>query len=169
MNLAKIISSPEGKTLEFKRDTSALKKIMRTIVAFANTAGGTIIIGREDNGEIIGIEDPLLVEEQLSTAIADSIAPMIMPDIEITSFKGKVLLCIRVARNASHERAFDRSPEHHRLNDSRRRQGFLSSSSPLRSSASERAERAPSMIHARKRAASGAAKAAISVPSGFCR
>lgn len=97
MELDKIIISPESKTLEFKRDVSALKKIMRTIVAFANTAGGTIIIGREDNGEIVGVADPLHAEEQLSSAIADSISPMIIPDIEIASFAGKTLLCIRVA------------------------------------------------------------------------
>jgi hypothetical protein len=30
MNFAEILTSPEGKTLEFKRDTSALKQIMRT-------------------------------------------------------------------------------------------------------------------------------------------
>lgn len=95
--IEQLITSPEGKQLEFKRDTSALKQIMRTIVAFANTAGGIIIIGRENNGEIVGVEDPLLVEEQLSNAIADSIAPMLMPDIEIVSVQGKPLLCIRVA------------------------------------------------------------------------
>ena len=37
------------------------------------------------------------MEEQLSNAIADSIAPTIMPDIEIASLAGKTLLCIRVA------------------------------------------------------------------------
>ena len=96
MTFADILTSPEGKTLEFKRDTSALKQIMRTIVAFANTAGGTIVIGRDDNGEIVGVEDPLLMEEQLSNAIADSIAPAIIPDIEIFTVESKSLLCIRV-------------------------------------------------------------------------
>jgi ATP-dependent DNA helicase RecG len=42
MIFAEILTSPEGKTLEFKRDTSALKEIMRTIVAFANTAAGRL-------------------------------------------------------------------------------------------------------------------------------
>jgi len=97
MNINELITLPEGKTLEFKRDTSSLKKIMRTIVAFANTAGGTLIIGREDDGEIIGVSDPLQVEEQLTSSIADSIAPMLMPDVEITTINKKPLLCIRVA------------------------------------------------------------------------
>ncbi len=54
MIFAEILTSPEGKTLEFKRDNSALKEIMRTIVAFDNTAGGDIVIGRDNNGNIIG-------------------------------------------------------------------------------------------------------------------
>jgi predicted HTH transcriptional regulator len=53
MDINKLFKSPESKTLEFKRDTSALKQIMRTIVAFANTAGGTIVIGLEDNGDVV--------------------------------------------------------------------------------------------------------------------
>ena len=97
MNINKLLKSPEGKTLEFKRDTSALKQIMRTIVAFANTAGGTIVIGLEDNGDVVGVNDPLLIEEQLANCIADSIAPLIRPEIEILSTDGKSILCIRVS------------------------------------------------------------------------
>lgn len=97
VDIAELLTSPEGKTLEFKRDLSALKQIVKTVVAFANTAGGTIIIGREDNGKVVGVEDPLLAEEKSSNAIADSIVPMIMPDIEIVSWEGRSLLFIRVA------------------------------------------------------------------------
>ena len=43
MNIDKILISSESKILEFKRDSSALSKIIRTIVAFANTAGGIIV------------------------------------------------------------------------------------------------------------------------------
>ena len=97
MDIKKILVSPEGKTLEFKRDLSSLKQIMKTIISFANTAGGLLIIGMEDNGVIKGIDDPLQAEEQLTSSIADSISPIIMPDIEILTVQGKTLLCIRVA------------------------------------------------------------------------
>lgn len=62
MNIEKILKGREGKTLEFKRDISSLKPIMKTLVAFANTAGGILIIGREDDGTIRGISDVLQVE-----------------------------------------------------------------------------------------------------------
>ena len=46
VDIADLLAAPEGKTLECKRDLSSLKQIMKTVVAFANTAGGTLIIGR---------------------------------------------------------------------------------------------------------------------------
>jgi ATP-dependent DNA helicase RecG len=95
--IAGIIKGKEGKILEFKRDLSSLKPIMRTLVAFANTAGGTLVIGRDDKGEITGIEDVLQAEESIANAIADSITPAMMPDIEIITYETKDLLILRVA------------------------------------------------------------------------
>ncbi|MBS0635094.1 MAG: ATP-binding protein [Verrucomicrobia bacterium] len=56
MNIEKLLSLPESKTLEFKRDLSSLDPILKTIVAFANTAGGVLIIGRSPDGKLSGIE-----------------------------------------------------------------------------------------------------------------
>lgn len=40
MNLVELLRMPEGKGLEFKRDLSGKPGIVRTLVAFANSAGG---------------------------------------------------------------------------------------------------------------------------------
>ena len=45
MDLVEILRRPEGKTLEFKRDLSGPLGVVKTIVAFANTAGGTLLLG----------------------------------------------------------------------------------------------------------------------------
>ncbi len=50
MKIQEILKQSEGKTLEFKRDISSLKPILKTLVAFANTAGGILFIGRENPG-----------------------------------------------------------------------------------------------------------------------
>ena len=97
VEIADIIKGKEGKTLEFKRDLSSFKPIMKTLIAFANTAGGTLVIGRDDSGEILGIEDVLQAEERIANAIADSIMPAMMPDIEIITYETKDLLILRVA------------------------------------------------------------------------
>lgn len=40
-----LITQPEGKTLEFKRDLSSPIPILKTLIAFANTAGSRLITG----------------------------------------------------------------------------------------------------------------------------
>ena len=98
MNISQLLATPEGKTLEFKRDLSSPKPVLRTLVAFANTAGGTLIIGRADDGAIVGVKDVLAEEERLANLIADSIAPAMMPEIEAVTVEEKSLLLVRVAR-----------------------------------------------------------------------
>ena len=94
VEIEEIIKGKEGKTLEFKRDLSSIKPIIKTLIAFANTAGGTMVIGRDDSGEIIGIKDVLQAEERIANAIADSIMPAMMPDIEIITYESKGLLIL---------------------------------------------------------------------------
>jgi len=43
-----LLDEGKGSRLEFKRDLSSPKPVLKTLVAFANTAGGTLIIGRKD-------------------------------------------------------------------------------------------------------------------------
>ncbi|OFZ78778.1 MAG: transcriptional regulator, partial [Bdellovibrionales bacterium RIFOXYD1_FULL_53_11] len=102
MGIQELIHKPESKTLEFKRDISSPEKIIRTIVAFANTAGGTILIGIEDGSKkIIGIPDPLEQEERLANLISDCISPAMIPDIEILPWHDTNLIAIKVYPGAA--------------------------------------------------------------------
>ena len=42
MDLLDLLKRPESKTLEFKRDLSSPEGALKSVVAFANTAGGTL-------------------------------------------------------------------------------------------------------------------------------
>jgi ATP-dependent DNA helicase RecG len=95
--IEELLKGNEGKTLEFKENLQSLPSIIKTIIAFANTAGGTIVIGIEDkNKKIVGVSDPLAQEERLASVINDSIAPLLMPDIEIQTYRNKELIIINV-------------------------------------------------------------------------
>lgn len=60
---SQLIAMPEGKTLEFKRDLSSPKNMLKTLVAFANTAGGHLVIEVEDDSkEVLGALDAELIE-----------------------------------------------------------------------------------------------------------
>jgi predicted HTH transcriptional regulator len=50
------IAAGEGERLEFKKTITHLHKIARTLVSFANTRGGTILVGVRDDGIITGID-----------------------------------------------------------------------------------------------------------------
>ncbi|MTW21819.1 AlbA family DNA-binding domain-containing protein [Allochromatium palmeri] len=94
--IAQLIQDPESKTLEFKRDLSSPRPFLKTLVAFANSAGGRLILGVSDDRRVLGIEDPLDEEERLGSLIADSIAPRLVPNIELTTVEGKTLLVVEV-------------------------------------------------------------------------
>ena len=95
--LEEFLSRNEGKTLEFKENTTNLKGIIKSVVAFANTAGGVIVVGIGNrNKEIIGLKNPLREEEKIANAVADSISPLMIAAIEITSYRDRELLVIRV-------------------------------------------------------------------------
>ena len=101
-SIAQMIAMPEGKTLEFKRDLSSPKNILKTLVAFANTAGGRLIIGVEDGSkEVIGVSDPLDEEERICNLIADSIKPRLVPNVELISIEDKTLLKVEVYPSGS--------------------------------------------------------------------
>lgn len=97
MDIIDALRRPEGKTLEFKRNASSPAGLLRTIVAFANTSGGTLLIGVEDGGgHVRGIEDPIALEERITNLISDSISPRILPEIEILSYRSTHVVSIQV-------------------------------------------------------------------------
>lgn len=53
--IRKLISQGENQQLDFKFEISDSRKIARTLVAFANTDGGRLLVGVKDNGAIAGV------------------------------------------------------------------------------------------------------------------
>lgn len=101
MRIEELLTQPEGKTLEFKQDLSSPKNILRTLTAFANTAGGVLLIGVEDHSKaVLGVEHPLDEEERLCSLIADSIEPRLAPSIELVNWKGRTLVAVEVYPSA---------------------------------------------------------------------
>lgn len=97
MDIITLLKSPESKTLEFKQDLSSPNGVMRTLVAFANTAGGTIVIGVKDKEKhVCGVVDPFLLEEKLANLINDHITPQILPEIEVIPWRETYLLVAQV-------------------------------------------------------------------------
>lgn len=56
--LQQLVRKGEGAVLEFKRKASNPEKIAREMIAFANTEGGTLLVGIGDDGTIPGLKYP---------------------------------------------------------------------------------------------------------------
>ncbi|PWJ62271.1 helix-turn-helix domain-containing protein [Rathayibacter iranicus] len=90
------MAAPEGKTREYKRDLSSPAKPLRTIVAFANSAGGHLIIGVSDDGTVVGVTDPFAEEERIASLIADTIEPQLVPAIDLATVGNRTVLIVDV-------------------------------------------------------------------------
>ena len=94
------IKNGESKNIEFKiqlPDDS--KKYMKTIVAFANTSGGKIIIGVDDGTkDIIGVDPSTVFQimDKIANAISDMCTPQIVPDITFQTIEGKCIVQIEI-------------------------------------------------------------------------
>jgi ATP-dependent DNA helicase RecG len=97
--IEELLMRQEGKTLEFKENTKSIQKIIQTILAFANTAGGILVIGIKDKTkEIMGLTDILKEEERLANTIADSISPLFIPSLQLHTWRNKDLFLMFLVR-----------------------------------------------------------------------
>ena len=102
MDFVDLLKRPEGKTLEFKRDLSSPDGVLRSIVAFANTAGGTLLFGVEDRTRHVrGVQNPLAMEERLANVISDSVLPRLVPELEILPWRRTHVLAVQVYPSSS--------------------------------------------------------------------
>lgn len=94
------IKCGESKNIEFKvqlPDDS--KKYMKTIVAYANTSGGKMIIGVDDaTRSIVGVEPSSVFQimDKIVNAVSDMCVPQIIPDVTFQTIEGKCIVQIEI-------------------------------------------------------------------------
>lgn len=96
------ILSGEGREVEFKRGLPSDSKVARSLCAFANTRGGLLLIGVDDDGVVEGAPHPEATARKLTEIAQRRVTPPIQPRIEIVRIEGVKLVVVRVA--ASRER-----------------------------------------------------------------
>ncbi len=89
-DLKLLVAQGEGSQLEFKRKATHPDKIMKEIVAFANSGGGTLLIGVDDNLTIPGLPDADEDEYILEHAIAKYCHPEIKYTFETIAITSRL-------------------------------------------------------------------------------
>ena len=87
-DVVRLIEEGEGYEVEFKRKVSTPEKIARAMIAFANTRGGHILFGVDDDGSIVGVESEKSEVDLIRQAGALFCVPEIDPEIDIVAFDG---------------------------------------------------------------------------------
>ena len=95
-DLQNLVQTGESSFLEFKHSVASPEKIAREIAALANSKGGTILIGVEDNGEIVGVESYYEEEFWLNQAAKDECIPEVPITIELVNTGDRDVLMVKV-------------------------------------------------------------------------
>src|SRR5579872_7513041 len=98
------ISDGESGSVEFKRKFTSSEKIAREIIAFANSHGGRLFIGVDDDRSIVGVKSEKEEMEMVDIACTFFCDPPIVPHVEVLNLKGKDVVMVNVpeSKNKPH-------------------------------------------------------------------
>ena len=91
----------ESAVVEYKSRPIKPKKITKEIVAFSNTKGGTLIFGIDDSGNVVGVDFPKKLEEDIANICRNNCEPPIAAEFKRQIKKGKTILVIKVPKGDS--------------------------------------------------------------------
>lgn len=94
--LRQIIEVGETDTVEFKRKFSGFEKIAREMIALANTRGGVLLIGVDDDGSIVGVRSEKSEIDLITVTAECYIDPPIEAEIDIVDIDGEDVIVVRI-------------------------------------------------------------------------
>jgi predicted HTH transcriptional regulator len=103
-----LIEGGENLRCEFKRKFSSSEKIAREMIAFANTRGGVILLGVDDNKKIVGVDSEKSEAELIKDAGLNYCEPALNFNIEYVDLNGKEVVIVEIPES-------DKKP--HRIQD----------------------------------------------------
>ena len=90
----------ESKNIEYKSELpKKSERYMKSIIAFANTSGGKLIIGIDDDSRMaVGVpkDSVFQVMDGIANAVSDCCEPQIIPDITFQTVDGKCIVIVEI-------------------------------------------------------------------------
>ncbi|MCW8850873.1 MAG: ATP-binding protein [Melioribacteraceae bacterium] len=97
--LEKLIEEGENLNIEFKQRFSEYEKIAKEIIAFANTSGGVIIFGINDNGKVYGVQSEKEVTELIKETITKYCEPIPSYNISYVEINHKEIVVLEISES----------------------------------------------------------------------
>jgi ATP-dependent DNA helicase RecG len=85
-----ILPKAESEIVEFKTAFNA--SVIETLVAFANTSGGTVYVGINDKCEVKGVDVAPESVQQWVNEMKSKTEPSLVPYVELKDYDGKLLV-----------------------------------------------------------------------------
>jgi ATP-dependent DNA helicase RecG len=106
--LVRMVRGGEDTYLELKVRFSNVEKLTAEIIALANTAGGAMVFGVNDQLRVEGVDDPEAIETQLRDICANYIQPPVFPYINKVAFdSGRRVVILEVDTDDRPHRTLD--------------------------------------------------------------
>lgn len=87
----------EGPQMEWKERLPRSDRLARTVCAFANGVGGTLLIGVRDSGQLVGVPDPEVARSELRRICRELLSPPVRMSTRRRVLGGRTVLEARIA------------------------------------------------------------------------
>lgn len=95
--LKMLIAEGESSTVEFKRKVNSPEKIAKELCAFANSKGGFLIVGIDDDKKVVGVDSEKFEIDNIEIACQFNIYPPIIPkSIEVINYNKKEIIVVEI-------------------------------------------------------------------------
>ena len=94
--LLELIEEGENIQCEFKRHFTTPEKIAKEMIAFANTKGGYIIFGVDDDREVVGVDSEKSESEMIKDAAENYCEPPLKYSIDFIEAYGKEVVVVSI-------------------------------------------------------------------------
>jgi len=99
MEFSELLDNNEKENVEFKASLSLIDEILKTISAFSNKRGGTILVGVNNDRDVVGVGIGSSTLETLANTIRRETDPPVYPYIDDPDIRDKTIIVIEVSES----------------------------------------------------------------------
>lgn len=96
LDVESMVKLGEGYSIEFKKDPGNGKTLVRDSIAFANSDGGKILVGINDDGTASGVRDIKESMRRVIDYIRGNTVPKIRPDVYPSEYQGNPIVIVEI-------------------------------------------------------------------------
>lgn len=103
--LSQLVTLGEGQHLEFKKRVPAPERITKEVIAFANSGGGRLLLGIDDDGTVGGVKDAAEEEYALQEALdrhSDPPVPFTTERLPVTKKRNVIVVHVPISARKPH-------------------------------------------------------------------